>query len=73
MGRMVRKLRQRRLWLLLAWKAIARALARTPHHHPAWSYLYAASRAAENGYWRQVHTRLHHRSRVTRGVSGTAR
>ena len=73
MGRIVRKLRQRRLWLLLAWKAIARALARTPDHHPAWSYLYAASRAAENGYWRQVHARLYNRSRVTCGASSTAR
>ena len=52
-----RKLRSRRFWLVLAWRAIARLLGRTPRAHPAWPPLLSLSHALEGRYWRQIRRR----------------
>ena len=50
-------LRRPRSWLVLGWRAAARLARRTPPGHAARPYALAASRLAEDRYWRQVRRR----------------
>ena len=53
------RLRRRRFWLVLGWRAASRLAARTPATHMVRPYLVALDRTAEGWYWRQVRRRRH--------------